>query len=225
MKHIELFESFSSFEKWPLLGVNRHYNYTGPIKGSDIIQNGFQSVVENNPFLRAWFEDYGRSFDPELTDYDIFDDDFFWGHTDENIYGIKDHLEDEGIVDILEMDLYSIIHAEILNTILSYDPNYKKDFDYVDEIGAILQGIEDLSFLIDKPNIIEKIKNSRKKAIEDLISKGHREWKGRRVHEIANLKLHPDFPPFEEYTPMQSGIDLARRRSMGISWEASYRRY
>ena len=225
MKHIELFESFNSFEKWPLLGVNRYYNYTGPIKGSDIIQNGFQSVVENNQFLRAWFEDYGRSFDPELTDYDIFDDDFFWGHTDENIYDIKNHLEDEGITDILQMDLYSIIHAEILNAILSYDPNYKKDFDYEDETSAILQGIEDLSFLIDKSNIIEKIKNSRKKAIEDLISKGHKEWKGKGVQEIEDLKLHPDFPPFEEYTPMQSGIVLDRRRSGGSNWAASHRRY
>ena len=212
MKYIKLFEAFGQSEKWPLLGVHRHYDYTGPIKGADIIENGFQFLVENNPFLRAWFEDYARSFDAELTDYDIFDDDFFWGHTDENIYNIQNYLKNDGIADILQMDLYSIIFSEILNTILSYDPNYKKDLDAEDEMSAILQGVEDLSFLIDESNIIGKIKNARKKAIDDLISKEHRDWKGLSVDKVEELKLNPDYPPYKSFMPMQSGIDTARKR-------------
>ena len=62
MKWIKLFEDFkNSNEVWPLLGVYSHYDYTGPIKGGDVIKEGFQSLVEKNAFLRAWFDDYGTN--------------------------------------------------------------------------------------------------------------------------------------------------------------------
>ena len=198
---------------WPLLGVHQYYHYTGPIKGSDIIKNGFQEMVEKNAFLRAWFDDYGRSFDKEDPDYDIYDDDFFWGHTDENIYGIKDILKNDGIDDITLMDLYSIIFAEILNSILYIDPLFKKDFDAEDEQSAISQGVEDLTFLIDYPIIIAGIKKAREKSIENIISKGHSNWEGLGIDDIKELKSHPDFPPFKGWFPATSGMDIARKRS------------
>ena len=213
MKWIKLFEDFkNSNEVWPLLGVYSHYDYTGPIKGGDVIKEGFQSLVEKNAFLRAWFDDYGKSFDDDIGDYDIFDDDFFWGHTDENISLIIDTLKSEGIVDVLWMDLSAITFAEILNRILASDPSFKKDFDAEDEESSISQGIEDLSFLIDYPKVINGIKKARKKAIEDLMTKGHNHWRGMEVQEIEELKSNPDFPPYKYFIPMQSGIDLARRR-------------
>jgi len=212
MKHIKLFEAFNNNETWPLLGVYNHYDYTGPIRGKDVIKEGFQLLVEKNAFLKSWFDDYGKSFDEEEEDYDIFDDDFFWGHTDENISPIIRYLEEEGIRDLLWMDLSSITFAEILNRILSEDPSFKKDFGSEDEESSISQGIEDLSFLIDYPTIINGIKKARKKSIEDLISKGHSDWKGMDVQEIEELKSNPDFPPYKYFIPMQSGIDLARKR-------------
>ena len=44
------------------------------------------------------------------------------------------------------------------------------------------------------------------------MTKGHNDWKGMEVQEIEELKSNPDFPPYKYFIPMQSGIDLARRR-------------
>jgi hypothetical protein len=204
---------------WPLLGVHRYYNYTGPIKGSDIIKKGFKVVVEGNAFLRAWFDDYGKSLDPGLSDYDIFDEELFWGHTDENLFGIMKALERDGIDDITHMDLYSIVFAEISNTILSIDPSFKKDAAE-NEISAIMNGIEDITFLIDSPNVITGIKGARKKAIENLIAEGHRDWKGLDIYDLDELESHPDFPPFDIWTPDIEGIDIARKRSGITPWNS-----
>jgi hypothetical protein len=218
MKHIILFESFKSDRKWPLLSVHHYYDYSGPIKGKDIIRDGFENLVKNNAFLSAWFDDYGKAFDDEIG-YDIFDDDFFWGHTDENIYPIMSDLKREGIDDILFMDLYAITFAEICNNILNEDPSFKRDFDAEDEVSAISQGVEDLSSFIDSPKIISGIKKARKKAIDELVSKGHMDWEGKDIYDIEELKSHQDFPPYKNYMPMQSGIQIARKRSGLIPWD------
>ena len=172
--------------------------------------------------MKAWFSDYlkasyGSENDFEDTypdgDYDMFkDNEYFWGHTDENIYLESGELifSDEGIIDLTYQDLYCIIMAEVCNSILLSDPDYRKGnisnyyikgeiSSYEDTLG---NEVENLFDLIDLKKIGEGVKKARKKSIQNLIDKGHSDWKGMRVDDlIEELKNDPDFPPYKTHTP------------------------
>ena len=225
MKHIKLFEGFNSNPykgEWPIIDLYKHYNYNGPIDGKGIMERGFKQYVYDNPFLRSWFIDYGRSewSDGDIENgvklkdtWNIFDDDgYLWYHTDENISDFLQLQSNAGINDILHKDVYAIVMSEILNEILNSDPRVKKT-PPEDEISAIQMGPEDLTHLIDFRTIENGIKKAREKSIDSLIKRGFKEGDPIDIHSEED----PDYPPFDIWVPDVAGIVQGRRGGYGHS--------
>ena len=212
MKHIKLYELFENLDtqsKWPLVDVYKYYPYSGNIKGDEIIKIGAKGLIEANPFLKAWFKDYGDASGAfeEDPDYDIFEDYDFWYHLDENVYDIMSSLESQGIEDILIKDYFTIIMTEILNAILN-DPDYKRPKSD-NLISALRNNFENIVHLINTSYVEKNIKVARERAIANLIKQGHGDWEGLEIKDpivYKELKNSEDLPPYSNWWPGYEGI-------------------